>query len=85
VFDSNLTTLASSVTPTSDYVSTRPRHRPPTRSFHTSRMLEHRATIGAIFLSSEHCRIFITYLDNLGCADARGHEMQLSPHFHFEP
>ena len=45
MFDSNLTTLASSVTLTSDYVSARPRHRPPTRSFHTSRMLEHRATI----------------------------------------
>jgi hypothetical protein len=35
VFDSNLTTLASSVTLTPDYVSTRPRHRPPTRSFHS--------------------------------------------------
>ena len=34
MFDSNLTTLASSVMLTSDYVSTRPRHRPPTRSFH---------------------------------------------------
>jgi len=45
VFDSNLTTLASSVTLTSDYVSTRSCHRPPTRSFHTIQMLEHRATI----------------------------------------
>jgi len=33
VFDSNLTTLASSVTPTSDYVSTRPRTASH-RSFH---------------------------------------------------
>jgi hypothetical protein len=59
VFDSNLTTLASSVTLTSDYVSTRPRHRP------SHPQLSHKPNVRGLRCNGTENRVKEALLDHL--------------------